>query len=150
MREKGRTGQEAGDHWCLCSVNYRKQRLKREVECAAEKLLSLGFLWWGRQLTSLPSKEQQRLATTTLVSNQKSKRDQPSLSELSGDPEMSPTTGPHHAGLMEKNLDEQFKDLKFIPENPRIYCVRIALGTCKTMNLSLICCQNLDKSPPLL
>lgn len=40
---KGRTERDAGDHECLCSVDYREQRLKGEVESAAQKLLNLGF-----------------------------------------------------------------------------------------------------------
>lgn len=40
---KGRTEREAGDHECLCLVDYREQRLKGEVESAAQKLLNLGF-----------------------------------------------------------------------------------------------------------
>lgn len=38
------------------------------------------------------------------------------LSELSGDPEMSPTTGPNHAGLKEKTLGKEFEDLSSVLE----------------------------------
>lgn len=144
----------------FCLVDYREQRLK-EFEPAAQKLLNLAFLWWGRCTRSPRRREQQSLETTILVSNQTARETDTALPLwIIDDPEMSPTTAPHHPSLMEKTLDKKFEDLKFIPENVliiqpiyflRIYYVRLTLDTRNiTMNILLTCCQTLNKSPHLL
>lgn len=150
---KGGSKWEAGDQWCLCSVDSKEQRLKREAESLAQKLLNLSFLWWGRCTRSSPSREQQRLETAILVGNQHSK----------GDPvySLNYLVTPRWAKpcwFKGKNTGQRVWRLEFSPGNVPIFqlinpwgYVRIALGTCNTtMNISLICCQPLEKSLPLL